>query len=88
MEDKENLIEAEYCRKADGYLLADGVEVAATRMCGHCGAHFVMVRGSGRVRGWCLRCARITCGKRECDPCVPYEKRLEALEKRNCEGRV
>lgn len=47
--------------------------------CCHCGLHFRIRPGSGVLRGWCSLCSQITCGKKACQPCVPFEKRL-ALE--------
>lgn len=71
-------------RTEDGGILIDGRQTASTRQCGHCGAHFQMVAGSGRVRGWCLKCSKITCGAQACHPCIPMEARLEFWEgKRN-----
>lgn len=26
-------------------------------------------------------CTRITCGKKMCDPCVPFEKKIDLMEK-------
>lgn len=68
-------------RRPDGVIVVDGREVADTKQCVHCGCHFVMVKGSGKVRGWCPTCLGITCGRRECDPCLPFEKRLDLYEK-------
>lgn len=71
-------------RKPKGYFYtveADGkMEEHDTYQCCHCGAHFVIVKGSGKTRGFCLKCMQITCGKLECDVCVPFEKKLEIWE--------
>ena len=67
--------------QAHGVILEGTREVADTRQCPHCGMHFVMVKGSGVTRGFCMRCGGITCGKRECSTrCVPLEAQLEHLE--------
>lgn len=71
---------AQFERKPSGAIIVDGLEVAHTRQCCHCGMHFVSVRGSGKVRGFCLRCHKITCGAAGCDPCVPFEERLLLME--------
>lgn len=67
-----------------GYFRAEGwhgeVTEGDTCQCCHCGAHFGVVKGSGKKRGFCLRCQRVTCGRPQCDPCVPFMKRIEAIE--------
>ena len=57
------------------------IAVFATIKCVHCGAHTDVVPGSGRRRFWCMNCNGNTCGKPECDACVPWEKAMEAYEK-------
>ncbi len=51
-----------------------------TLQCVHCGKHWVREPGSGTVRGFCMRCAGVTCGGKGCDVCVPYEARIEIEE--------
>lgn len=68
-------------RRPKGVIIIDGIEVGQTRMCAHCGTHFLSVRGSGQERGFCTNCMGDTCGDKTCDPCVPYEKRIELYEK-------
>ena len=51
-----------------------------TVQCCHCGKHWVYRPGSGKRRGWCTKCGRVTCGDAMCDPCVPIEVRLENRE--------
>lgn len=51
-----------------------------TLQCVHCGGHFVVIKGSGRRRGWCMVCDGPTCGEHRCDTCTPLERRLENLE--------
>jgi hypothetical protein len=68
-------------RRAHGHIIIDGSDVADTLQCCHCGAHFVSIRGSGTRRGFCLNCMQVTCGSKRCDPCVPFEKRLDEYEK-------
>lgn len=51
--------------------------------CGHCNAHYPVQPGSGKTRGFCLMCYRPTCGKPACDPCVPFERKLELMERPN-----
>ena len=63
-----------------GAILVDGVQVASTLQCCHCGGHFQVVKGSGRERGFCLKCGSVTCGSPECDYCIPAEARLEIME--------
>ncbi len=68
-------------RNPAGAVIVDGCHVADTCQCVHCGAHFQMVRGSGRIRGFCPGCNGITCGAPKCNPCVPFERALEIREK-------
>lgn len=52
-----------------------------TLSCVHCQFTWVLVKGSGRKRGFCTKCMGYTCGKRECETaCVPAERRIENLE--------
>lgn len=51
-----------------------------TLTCCHCGYMWEVIPGSGRVRGWCRFCGQVTCGAAACLPCMPYERKLEALE--------
>lgn len=63
-----------------GHVIIDGREVGDTCQCVHCGAHWLWIKGSGRKRGWCINCQGFTCGTRACDPCVPWEKKLDLYE--------
>lgn len=47
--------------------------------CCHCQRIFPFVKGSGRLRGWCLRCNKITCGP-GCEECVPWRQMLASME--------
>ena len=69
--------DARSIRRASGAILIDGHHVADTVQCVHCGTHWVPQRGSGRLRGFCLRCGGVTCGAASCDACVPFEQRLD-----------
>lgn len=52
-----------------------------TMQCRHCGKHWTVVPGSGRERGWCMKCAGPVCGAKTCmDTCLPFEKRLDLYE--------
>ena len=53
-----------------------------TRQCVHCGGHWAVSPGSGRVRGFCLKCMGPTCGAQVCEiNCVPSEKMIDNMEK-------
>ena len=67
-------------KREDGIIISDGSVVATTKQCCHCGNHFVMVKGSGRKRGYCMKCNKITCGALGCCECVPFERKLELFE--------
>lgn len=61
--------------------LMGGVTTADTLQCVHCGKHWMVKPGSGRVRGYCFRCGGPICGPC-CVECVPYERQIEMLEER------
>jgi hypothetical protein len=77
-----------YEPKASGAFIVDGQEVASTIQCCHCGMHFVSKKGSGKQRGFCLCCHKITCGAPRCDVCIPFEKQLELMEQKASSGIV
>ena len=66
--------------KPSGFIIVDGQEVAHTKQCCHCGMHFVSVKGSGKIRGFCIGCNKTTCGSPACDTHVPNEAKLEYEE--------
>lgn len=70
-------------KRPKGAILIDGKHVADTLQCVHCSAHWVVVAGSGKHRGWCLRCKGPLCGSVRCmGDCIPLRKRLEGWEKK------
>jgi len=36
-------------------------------MCCHCRRHMYIVPGSGKIRGFCRQCNKVTCGATWCD---------------------
>lgn len=66
---------------------SDKVVEQHTVTCCHCNHIFYVRPGSGKERGWCFMCNASTCGDRRCDAalngCAPFEKKLEAYERRN-----
>ncbi len=68
-------------KKVHGHIIVDGQVVADTVQCCHCGNHWIPTPGSGKVRGYCVKCDALTCGAEECDPCQPFEHKLELFEK-------
>ena len=55
-----------------------------TFTCCHCGRIVTVKRGSGVKRGWCFLCGLPHCGSKRCSSgCVPFERRLEAMENKN-----
>ena len=78
----QQLDQMESVRNPHGGCMLDGVHVADTLMCCHCGVHWIPIRGSGRKRGFCRKCMAVTCGKQECDRCLPMEKELEMIERK------
>jgi len=74
-------------RRPAGYFIATGPagteDEGETLSCVHCQMHWRVEPGSGRKRGFCLRCNGPTCGKETCESgCVPFEKALEQAERR------
>lgn len=67
----------QHMRKPSGTILIDGKDVASTAQCCHCGCHFIMLKGSGKTRGFCTLCTEITCGDPACHPHNPWRKRYE-----------
>lgn len=59
------------------------IQEADTLSCVHCQRTWTVQRGSGRSRGWCLRCNGPTCGGAGCQTCAPWERKLELLEQRH-----
>ena len=70
----------QYESKPSGYIIIDGQEVGHTKQCPHCNQHFLSVRGSGKIRGYCTLCKTVTCGSPACDICIPYEAKMEVVE--------
>lgn len=72
-------------RKASGHWFAMGLAGELTEgqtlTCCHCQHAWVLVKGSGKARGFCTRCMGYTCGAPACLGCVPAEQRLENIEK-------
>lgn len=73
--------EAESVSKPSGAIILDGMHLADTLTCKHCGFTWIPIVGSGKIRGWCSKCNGVTCGRPECDNCYPAEKRLDDYEK-------
>lgn len=68
----------------DGYTIItgpDGVLERDTLQCCHCNRHYTVRPGSGKRRGWCTLCGSTTCGAAACLPCVPFEKKLDQIER-------
>jgi hypothetical protein len=64
------------------HLTGDGPDIIRdTVQCCHCGRHGVFQPGCGRKLGRCEKCHAPTCGEPGCEPCVPYEKRLDLIER-------
>jgi len=63
---------------SDGFLIDETGLVTERELlhCVHCGYMWQVQPGSGRKRGYCTCCAGPTCGRTECDSCVPLMKKL------------
>lgn len=64
-----------------GAVVVGGKDSAGTLCCVHCNRHWVPVKGSGTVRGFCIKCMGPICGSHSCDNCMPFEKKLDLYEK-------
>lgn len=59
-------------------IVGDGPVIEAdTLQCVHCGGHFIVRPGSGRQRGFCMRCNGVTCGHESCNACNPFQKLVD-----------
>ncbi len=58
------------------------LEERDTLQCVHCGGHWSLEPGSGKQRGWCLKCNGPHCGRQNCWECLPFMKKLEEQERR------
>ena len=62
---------------------ADGIEEYSTLMCVHCQFHMRVRIGSGKDRGFCMRCMGVLCGKKRClEHCEPFARAIERMEGR------
>lgn len=81
------ILDGQMSRYAGAILEPDGdrwKQIADTLQCCHCDSHWVVVKGSGRVRGWCQYCARPVCGEAPCmSECRPWEQQMETIERSN-----
>lgn len=71
-------------RNPNGYSISTGNKGTIehdTQMCVHCGQHFDVVPGSGKVRGYCMMCNGVTCGNHACLEHFPLERRMDLYEK-------
>lgn len=67
-------------KKPSGHIFVDGSQVADTVKCVHCGHHFIPIKGSGTIRGWCNHCGGALCGSKECFECKDFRKKLDEYE--------
>jgi hypothetical protein len=72
--------DAQFEHKPSGYIFVDGIEVAHTKQCCHCGIHFISRKGSGKIRAHCRLCNKITCGAPACDVHVPFQAKLDFVD--------
>lgn len=67
-------------KNPSGHIIMDSIVVADTLQCVHCGSHWIPMKGSGRVRGFCTKCNGPVCGIK-CAVCIPFEKKLDIAER-------
>lgn len=74
-------------RRPGGYGIVTGPEGITdehdTYTCCHCNRVVVVRPGSGKERGFCFLCHAPHCGRGGCWKCVPFERKLEAYERRH-----
>lgn len=58
----------------------NGIIEADTLQCVHCACHWQVKPGSGKIRGFCMRCNGPICGPKCSKKCVPAEQQLENIE--------
>lgn len=74
-------------RRPGGYLVVhgpDGMEEADTFTCAHCNRVIVVRAGAdpSELGGYCTLCSANVCPSCAGRECTPFEKRLEAVERR------
>ena len=73
-------------RKSPGYIHIFDPEAPVkerdTFTCCHCNKIIVVRSGSGIERGYCVNCDDLHCGGSSCWNCVPFERKLLAMEGR------
>lgn len=74
--------------KLSGAIVIDGVVVCETLQCCHCQKHFPVRKDSGTLRGYCMNCMRVTCGKEQCVECMPFLKRCDLIEANERKRRI
>ncbi len=60
-----------------------GNHQADTLKCIHCQHVWVVVKGSGRKRGFCTSCMGPTCGSHACMECDHFMKKIERAERQS-----
>ena len=66
-------------KHAHGAIVVDGIEVASTFQCPHCGGHEYWLRDD--VIDWCPNCSKRVCKKQACiQHCIPWERQMERIE--------
>jgi len=81
-----SVIVTRYPRHPSGFTtLTDdqGITHGETLTCIHCARIWQVTPGSGKERGYCLKCGGPTCGAKACDRCLPFEKQIEIIEQRH-----
>ena len=68
--------------KHGGYIAYDNIVKGQTHRCPHCHSHFVVRKGSGKIRHFCPKCMESTCGRFSCLPqfCKTYEQKMNEIE--------
>jgi tetratricopeptide (TPR) repeat protein len=66
--------------KSHGTWIVDGVEVASTLQCPHCGKHMPSTHDPGK-RWFCFHCGDLVCEDADCRVCDPYLAKLDRTAK-------
>jgi len=70
--------EASTARQPAGYIIIVDPDAPMierdTLQCVHCGKHWIVIPGSGKTRGFCMKCNGVHCGGAACWECRPWAK--------------
>lgn len=76
--------DSRFIDKPSGYVLDEHDNVIAhTFQCPHCGSHFIppaSIMAGDKIRGYCAKCKKRTCGRPPCAICIPFKAKLDLVD--------